>query len=126
MNLHGIASAAVAAVNPMVPLLLQQSTGYTQVANGDGTQIPAYAAPITVMGQVQALDSGELRQVDRLNTGAVLRKVYLNGDWESLVRNAQKGGDLLTLPDGTVWLFVHVLEHWPDWTAAVIAEQNGS
>jgi hypothetical protein len=42
------------------------------------------------------------------------------------VRTDQKGGDLLTMPDGSVWLVAMVLEHWADWTSVAITLQDGS
>jgi hypothetical protein len=40
-----------------------------------------------------------------------------------------KGGDLITLPDGTVWLTAMVLENWgfmDGWTKLAIVKQDGS
>lgn len=123
MNLQQIATGVISAVNPTVAATVQMSTGYTTSA--DGTRTPTYSAQAAQV-QVQALSGKELALLSGLNIQGVLRKIYLNGDWEGLVRPAGKGGDLVTLPDGTVWLIVQVLEHWPDWTSAAIALQNGS
>jgi hypothetical protein len=123
VNLQQIATGVISAVNPTVAATVQMSTGYTTSA--DGTRTPTYSAQAAQV-QVQALSGKELALLSGLNIQGVLRKIYLNGDWEGLVRPAGKGGDLVTLPDGTVWLIVQVLEHWPDWTSAAIALQNGS
>ena len=121
MNVHGLASTAISAVNPNVNVALNQSTGYT--TNAAGLQTPTYAAQ-TALAQVQALSGPELRQVDALNIQGVKRKIWLNGDWEGVVRAMMKGGDKLTLPDGTTWLFVLIFERWADWTSAAIVMQT--
>ena len=36
----------------------------------------------------------------------------MQGDIEGLLRTSGRGGDLITMPDGTVWLVVMVLEAW--------------
>lgn len=121
MNLHQLVSGAIGAVNPFVLATIQSSTGYT--TNPDFTRVPTYATFTNVPVQVQALSYDEIKQLDGLNIQGVRRKIYLNGDWSSLVRTAGKGGDLVTLPDGTVWLVALVFEHWPDWTSAAITQQ---
>ena len=121
MNLHGLASTAVSAVNPNVFVTLSQSTGYA--TNAAGARTATYTT-LQALAQVQALSGPELRQVDALNIQGVKRKIWLNGDWEGVVRAMMKGGDKLTLPDGTTWLFVLIFEHWPDWTSAAIVQQT--
>jgi len=110
MNLQSITASAVSAVNPMVPCSLQVSTGST--TNADFSKSPSYAAAVPVMGQVQALSFGDLAQVDGLNIQGIKKAIYLQGDIEGLLRPSGKGGDLITMPDGTVWLVVMVLEAW--------------
>jgi hypothetical protein len=123
VNLHGIAAPAVAAVNPLVPLTVQISTGYA--TGPDGSRAPAYAAPIAgVPGQVQALTFGDLRQVEALNLQGIRHAIYINGRIDGLVRTGKKGGDLITTPDGAVWLVVHVLEYWPDFVKVAVTLQN--
>lgn len=124
MNLHGIVKGAVAAVNPRTPLSLQRSTGYA--TGPDGGRIPVYAAPVQVFGQVQALTFRDIQQADSLNLQGTRRAVYLDGHWDGLVRTTKKGGDLVTFPDGSVWLIAIVLEHWPDWVKVAVTLQDGS
>jgi hypothetical protein len=94
----------------------------------DGTPTPTYAAPVTVPGQVQELSTRDLRQVEALNIQGTSRAVYLNGtDVSAIVRLTQRGGDLVTLQDGTVWLTTLVPEKWDvGWTKIIITLQNGS
>lgn len=122
MNLHGIAGPAVAAVNPQVPVRIQISTGYTTEATG--RRVPTYAPPITRMAQVQPLTFRDLQQIEGLNLQGERRGIYLFGHIDGIVRQESKGGDLITLPDDSVWLVAMILEDWPDWVKAAITRQN--
>lgn len=127
MNLHGIVSGNIGAVNPFVPATFQASTGSTTA--DDGMRVPTYADPVTVDVQVQALTGKDLMQIDGLNLNGTKRAIYLYGQADGTVRVNQKGGDLITLTDGPnagVWLVVLVLEQWPDWCKTACALQNGS
>ena len=124
MNLHSIVSGAIGSINPLVPLIFQTSAGYAQSA--DGTPVPQYNRPVTVLGQIQELQDSEIRQLDSLNIQGQRRKVYINGQVDGLVRVNQQGGDILTAPDGTVWLVAVVLEYWPDWCSLAVVLQDGS
>lgn len=131
MNLHGIVSGAIGTVNPFVTATVQRSTGYT--TNADGSRVPTYTT-FTASMQAQALTYTDLIQLDALNIQGIRRKIYLNtasGDVEGVVRAGQRGGDVLTFPNGTfpegnVWLAAHVLEHWPDWQAVAITLQDNA
>jgi hypothetical protein len=127
MNLHGIVSGLIGAVNPHVPATLLVSTGFT--VDDDGKRIPTYAAPVTVTAQVQALTFRDIMQVDGLNLQGTRRAIYLYGEVDGLVRVSQRGGDLITLADGPnvgVWLVAQVLEQWPDWCKVAATLQNGA
>jgi hypothetical protein len=125
MNLNAIVSGAIASVNPWMTIGIQSSTGYT--TNADGTQVPTYRN-YTLPGQVQALQYNDLMQVSNMNIQGVRRALYLNGSWDGIVRADGKGGDVITLPDGSVWLVVFVFEDWSlndGWVKLCITEQNG-
>lgn len=124
MNLHGIASNKIAVVNPMQNVQVQLSTGYT--TNPDGSRVPAYAAPIVVIAQVQELSVQDIRQLDMLNIQGSHRSIYFPGTVTGEVRWNQQGGDLITLVDGTVWLTTSVLEQWPQWSKVSVTLQNGA
>jgi len=119
MNLHGAASV-VSAINPMISATLKQGTGYSTA--DDGTRSPSYAADTTINIQLQGMSEAELRQINELNLGGILRKVYAAGALASMDRSTGDGGDLLVI-NSVVWLVVHVLEQWPDWSSAVIQKQ---
>lgn len=121
MNLHGIASAYVSAVNPTQEVTVQQSTGYATLPNGQRT--PTYAAPQTVEAQVQELTSDELQMMEGLGIQGESRAIYLNGQFAGAVRADKRGGDLFTLEDGSIWLVVKVLESFPDWTKVAVTRQ---
>lgn len=131
MNLFKITKAMVSAVNPMVSCSIKFNQGTTK--NADFSLAPAYSAPVTLMGQIQALQYKDIMQVDGLNLQGTRRAIYLEGDVEALVRVSQQGGDVITMPDGSVWLTALVLENWnpPDgsksgWVKVAVTLQNGS
>jgi hypothetical protein len=84
---------------------------------------------LTILAQVQPLTWRDLQQLDGLNLNGDRRGLYVSGDLNGVVRVALKGGDLVTLPDGSVWLVVQQLEGWnmtAGWTKAALVLQNGS
>ena len=128
MNLHGIVSGAISAINPLVPATVKRSAGYT--TNPDGTRIPAYST-FAISAQVQALSYNDLVHLEGLNIQGVRRAMYLTGNVMSAVRVDQRGGDLIVfapgvLPEGTTWLAAQILEQWPDWVKVCITLQDGT
>lgn len=98
MNLHGLVSGAIGAVNPHVPVSVRVSTGYEVDEDQGFRQVPAYADAQVVQGQVQSLTYDDLRQIDSLNIQGTKRAIYLYGRIDGLVRVENKGGDLITVP----------------------------
>lgn len=125
MNLHGVVRGLITTVNPDVPLSIRLSTGSAVAASGRRT--PSYSDPIEgYYGQVQSLTFRDLTQVEGLNLQGTRRAIYIHGAIDGLVRQTNQGGDLITTPDGIVWLVAIVLEHWPDWCKVAVTQQNGS
>ena len=125
MNLHSIAMGIVSSVNPSITVSIQSSSGYT--TEPDGTRAPAYAAPVYITGQLQSLTFGDLQQLQGIAIQGQKRALYLNGSWDGVVRPDGKGGDLITLPDGSLWLVVQVLEDWSltsGWVKLAIVRQE--
>ena len=122
MDLRGIANGLTRAVSPNVRLTIQVSTGYTTAANGKRT--PTYADPVTMFGQVQPLSNAEIAHLDSLNIQGVKNAIYISGRLSGLVREENKGGDLITMPDGTIWLVSVVFEDWPTWVRVGVTRQN--
>lgn len=125
MNLHALVGPAVSAVNPMLTGQFQQSTGATTQA--DGKRTPSYAAAVPVQCQCQALTFKDLQQLSGLNLNGEKLGIYISGTWEGVSRPAAKGGDLITLPDGSIWLVVQQLENWgrtAGWTKVAVTRQT--
>lgn len=127
MNLHGIVAGAIGTVNPLITAQILASNGYDTEA--DGSQVPKYLPAQDVQIQVQALQYNDIAQLDGLNIQGERRAVYLYGDWNGIVREDQKGGDLLLFPaqkggPPKTWLVVFVFENWPDWTKVAVTLQD--
>lgn len=126
MNLHSIVAPVISAINPNLLCSLQASTGYATV---NFVQTPTYAAPVQVQVQLQALSWSDLKQLDGLNIVGTRKAAYIYGAWFGEQRSTSKGGDLLTTPDGQVWLVAYVLENWDitaNWTKVCLTLQDGS
>ncbi len=121
MNLHQMAAGYIGMVNPFIRAELLRSTGYT--TNPDGTRTPTYDVIHNGMIQVQSLSSDDLKQIEGLNIQGSKNGVYLNGDWNGVVRANRQGGDILKFNDQT-WLVVTVLENWPDWSKLLVVLQE--
>lgn len=121
MDLRGIANGISSMVNPNVAVTVLRSTGYT-IGAGQ-RQVPTYADGVTGPGQIQALDSDDLKQIDSLNIQGTIRAIYLRGVLAGVVRPDGTGGDLVQMGADT-WLVVRVLETWPTWTKAAIVLQQ--
>lgn len=84
---------------------------------------------LTLPGQVQPMTFKDLMQVEGLNLNGKKKAIYLNGSIDGVVRIELKGGDLITLPDGTVWLVAQQLEDFSissGWCKAAMVLQDGS
>ena len=123
MDLRGIANGVTTTVNPNETVTVLRSTGFT--AGAGAKQVPAYAAPVSGPGQIQALDADDIKQLDGLNIQGTIRAIYLRGTLAGVVRPNQTGGDLVKRKnDSETWLVVKVLESWPDWTKTAICLQG--
>lgn len=127
MNLHAIVGPVISSVNPMTTVSIQLSTGPGAI-QADGSVTPTFAPAFQAQAQVQPLTFRDIQQIDGLNLQGVRRAIYIFGQVDGLVRDTNKGGDLITFPDGTVWLVALVLEAWVEsgWCKAAITLQNGS
>jgi hypothetical protein len=126
VNLHSIVAPCVAAVNPTVTAMWQQSTSPT--TNADYSQTAGYAAATPIPIQDQALSAEDLRHLDALNIQNVRRKVWANVSLQGVNRATGQGGDLLTFA-GQTWKVVVVFETWDNdgpWSSVGLAQQNGT
>jgi hypothetical protein len=125
VNLHAIASGAISAVNSFETVAASQSTGY--VTNPDGSTTPQYTTT-SYWVDIQALQYRDLLQLDRLNIQGTRRKMYVNGEIDGIVRMLNKGGDVITRSDGTIWKVTFVFEQWndapgPSWCSVCLTQQ---
>ncbi len=84
---------------------------------------------LTLLAQAQAMSTRDLRQVEMLNLSGSMKAFYVSGELNGGVRVQLKGGDLLVLPDGSVWLTTIVSEPWAitaGWTKLIAVLQQGS
>lgn len=125
MNLQQIAIGVISAVNPQTNCLLKMSTGNFDTESGN--RVPIFADFPNIPCQIQPLSTGDIKHMDSLNIQGSYKAVYLNGNWDGIVRTFNRGGSMLVLPDGTVWLVTTVLEPWnltAGWTKFAMTLQN--
>lgn len=84
----------------------------------------AITTALVVPAQIQSLTFRDIQQIDGLNLQGNRNGIYFYGRIDGLVRPDNKGGDLITFPDGTTWLVAMVLEDWPDWCKVAATRQN--
>ena len=126
MNLRAIANSATRGINPNIAATLKRSIGAAIAADGSRTPLFTTEA-ITV--QAQALDGGDLKQIDGLNLNGVHATFFITGALKATERVSSRGGDLVVIASGKfagTWLVVQVLESWPDWCKAVVTLQDGA
>lgn len=126
MNLRALANSYTQKINPNVSIVWRKSTGFTTDQYYHRT--PTFSN-VTIQAQIQALSGDDLKHIDGLNISGIYRKVYAYGDVESLVRSAQKGGDVLQfapVAGQTVvsWKIIQVTETWPDWCSVIVCMQE--
>jgi hypothetical protein len=127
LNLNMVVGSQIPAVNPDMLVTVQLNIGNTM--NADGSVTPNYAPPVEVMAQVQPLTAGELRHMDMLNLSGTYRAIYTNGPLRGAVRPSLRGGDRVTLADGSVYLVTQTLENWFEtagFTKCAMTLQNNS
>lgn len=128
MNLHAIAGPIVGAVNSNQPGTLMQNTGFA--TNPDFSRTPTYTST-PVLAQLQDLSSSDVRLLNSVGIQGASRKTYLYGSSSGMIRCLQKGNDLLTTPDGSVWKVARVLEGYghgiagtTGWCSVALVLQN--
>ena len=120
MNLHGIVRGAINAVNPDIPIVILRSTGSTE--NASGRTIPTYADPQSARGQKQPVTGRDIERFNQQNIQGVTCKMYVYGNIEALIRQDEKGGDLIKF-EGQTYLVASVMERWPDWCCVALTMQ---
>lgn len=120
MNLRNIANAATRRVNPNITAIVRR---YMGEAMGSGRKpMPQYAPDESITIQFQPLTKSDLQHVDGLNMQGLFKSIHVNGNFYSVNREMQKGGDLFIV-DGKTWLVIEPLELWPDWSRLLVCLQ---
>lgn len=120
MNLHKIANSAIRRVNPNIQAVLKKYAGETI---GPGRKpAPSYLPDQSVTIQLQPISRGDMQHVDGLNIQGLAKSVHINGNFYSVNRTLDKGGDIFII-DGRTWLVVEPLELWPDWCRLLVVLQ---
>ena len=87
------------------------------------------ATAVSVLAQIQPLSTSDIRHMDALNIQGKHLAMYANLDLNGGVRVVLKGGDLVTLPDGSVWLVTEGTEQFyssAGWSKVILTLQDGS
>ena len=126
MNLHGLVKGTIGIVNPEIPVTLLQSTGYT--TNADGTRVPTFSRDIKNC-QVQSTSGPDIQQLAALNIQGVVRVVFLDGNWNGVVKADNTGGDILKFSPAAGcsshdWKVAAVKESWPHWSSVYVVMQS--
>jgi hypothetical protein len=121
MNLHAMVRSAITSVNPDITATLRRYLGETI---GPGRKpVPTYYPDEQVSLQLQPLTKGDMMHVDGLNIEGLFKSIHINGQYYSVNRTMQKGGDLFIINDQT-WLVIEPIELWPDWSRLLVCLQT--
>lgn len=125
MNLRGLANSATQSVNPNIDIVVEVSSAYT-IDPATLRQVPTVTS-YDAIGQVQALDGDELKQINFMNIQGTLRGVYLYGSVSGVIRPDDVSSTNLTFTsnDGGItkerkWNVYKVFETWPDWCKVAV------
>jgi len=102
--------------------------GTYSVNQSQSVSSEAMTTAVVRPGQVQPITWRDLQLLDGINLQGTRAKIFVYGQVEGLVRVDKRGGDLITFPDGKVWLVAQVLEGWhtAGWCSVAATLQNGS
>lgn len=84
---------------------------------------------MTLLAQIQAMTGGDLRHMDMLNLQGSHRAIYVSFPLSGAARVSLKGGDVVTFPDGTVWLVNQNQEPFfltAGWQKVIVTLQDGA
>lgn len=117
MNLRSMANGLTSRVNPNIPATLKKYAGQTM---GPGRKPePSYLPDQAVTVQLQPLDAGDLGHIDGLNLQGLIKSIHVNGNYFSVQRELEEGGDLFVIGTDT-WRVVKPIELWPNWCRLVV------
>lgn len=113
-------------MNPDISIVILQSNGFTVLPGG--IQVPGYLPAIYATAQLQPIPSEELKHINNYNASSVYYDLYIDGDWHSLNRADEKGGDLIYF-DGFEWLVISRPEAYSltsNWTKVRVIQQKSA
>lgn len=120
MNLHKIANNAIRRVNPNIQAVLKKYAGETI---GPGRKpAPYYLPDQNVTIQLQPISRGDMQHVDGLNIQGLAKVIYVNGNYFSVQREMEQGGDIFVI-NGEQWLVVEPVELWDSWCRLIVVLQ---
>lgn len=125
-NLNAIANSQITSVNDNVAAVLWVALPPIIV---NFKQVPQYNK-LPVAAQVQAMTSGDVRQLDSLNIQGAEKIIFLNGASLAIIRVQDLGGNLIVfqpgvIPEGTTWKIVASMEQWgPTWCKVAVTLQD--
>lgn len=123
MNLRQIANSATRSINPNIPAILKKYAGETI---GPGRKpIPSYLPDQSLTIQLQPISRGDIQHVDGLNIQGLAKVIYVNGNYFSVQRELEHGGDIFVI-GSEQWLVVEPVELWPDWCRLIVVLQVSS
>lgn len=108
LNLHQLVRGAINSVNPDQPVVILQSAGFAVV---DYEQTPVWKPVVTVMAQAQPVADKTIQLLQQQRQNSIWWDFYLAGEWNSLRRSTEQGGDLLYW-NGFEWNVDQLLEAW--------------
>lgn len=126
-NLNALANSQIVSVNDNSPATLWVAITPIIV---NFKQIPQYNK-LPVVAQVQAMSSGDVRQLDSLNIQGAEKIIFLNGAALAIIRVKDLGGSLVVFDpqyaplEGTTWKIVSSMEQWgPTWCKLAVTLQD--
>lgn len=120
MNLHKIANSAIRRVNPNISAILKKYAG--EIIGPGRKPVPSYLPDQIVTIQLQPISRGDMQHVDGLNIQGLAKVIYVNGNYFSVQREMEQGGDIFVI-NGEQWLVVEPVELWPDWCRLIAVLQ---
>lgn len=113
MNLHNIVAPVINRVSPVQTIKIKKFQDWD--VDETGASIIMYET-IDAKAQVQPVADNQTNEGD-VHRNEITRVFYLEGDWSSLNRTTQSGGDYIEYDD-KVWYIFKVDEAWKQngWT----------
>lgn len=120
IDLYGMASGALNAVEPLREIQIFQSTGEEQTY-GYGMRA-SYSNPQPILADVQSVSGQDIQFVQNIAQQGDYRVVYLQASAHAINCPLGCNGDLLFF-DGTMWKITQVLEEWDNWRKVFVTRE---